>query len=558
VLPFSAGNAVHEPGAWVGGRIKNITAREMLILARKTAAKSLDIVGTSTTKRLNLCISLLSETPPKLISDYAQAISLLDVDQQHYWIGTFYTLLLPSAVRRAQAAYFTPPHLARVLLDLVRDFGFDPLLHTAIDPAAGGAAFLSTLASEMREAGAPASRIFARLNGMEIDRGLARLSEALIAARVGKPVRKKESLVVVKDALRAKLAATYDLVIANPPYGRVSPTDLSTEKWRDVCHPGHLNKYALFTDLCLRLSKPGGLLALVLPSSFVAGPLYGRLRTHIREKAEVLVLASVATRSDVFVDVAQDVSIIVARTGAAHRVSRAVSFGRVTGIGPFKTSSAGLLPSAADSPWVWPGKQRGIAVGGSSLADFGATIRAGYFVWNRELERMSKRRRSKRDLPLIWARNIRPPHFCHPKAKQGAGIDFVRFEQESAGIVRTDALVMQRTTNSLQPRRLVAARVSPSVTARWGGFVTENHTIVITAPSVKILNTLRFLLNSAAVDARYRQLSGTASVSVTLLRGLDLPSPSALADSIARFGFTEKAIEHAYAASALEASRASA
>ena len=224
----------------------------MLLLARKTAAKSLDIVEASTSKRLNLCLSLLSEAPPKLLSDLAHALSLLDVDQQHYWIGTFYTLLLPLAVRRAQAAYFTPPHLAQALLGLVRDSGFDPLHHTAIDPAAGGAAFLSTLAAEMREAGATPSRIFSRLHGMEIDRGLARLSEALIAARVGKSVQKKGSLVVVKDALRTKLVATYDLVIANPPYGRISPTDLSTDKWRDVCHPGHLNKYAVFAELCLR------------------------------------------------------------------------------------------------------------------------------------------------------------------------------------------------------------------------------------------------------------------------------------------------------------------
>jgi adenine-specific DNA-methyltransferase len=126
----------------------------------------------------------------------------------------------------------------------------------------------------------------------------------------------------------------------------------------------------------------------------------------------------------------------------------------------------------------------------------------------------------------------------------------VHFDEESQAIVRTNALIMQRTTNSSQKRRLVAARVSPSVIKQWGGFVSENHTIVVTAPSVRVLNLLRFLLNSAAVDSRYRQLSGTASVSVTLLRGLDLPSPKALSDAIAKLGFTEKAIERAYAASA--------
>jgi adenine-specific DNA-methyltransferase len=192
------------------------------------------------------------------------------------------------------------------------------------------------------------------------------------------------------------------------------------------------------------------------------------------------------------------------------------------------------------------GKQPGMALGGATLADYGAVLRVGYFVWNRELERMSKRRSAKLDMPLLWARNIRPGKFCWPKAKSGKGLDFVRFEDESTGIVRTNAIVLQRTTNSAQSRRLIAARVSPSVIRKWGGFVTENHTLVLTAPNVATLNILCFLLNSAAVDSRYRQLSGTASVSANLLRNLDLPAPEALAQAIEAFGLCESAVERAY------------
>jgi adenine-specific DNA-methyltransferase len=57
--------------------------------------------------------------------------------------------------------------------------------------------------------------------------------------------------------------------------------------------------------------------------------------------------------------------------------------------------------------------------------------------------------------------------------------DFVSFTEESTSIVRQPAAVLQRTTNNKQPRRLVAAVVDPAVYARWGGFVTENHTIVL-------------------------------------------------------------------------------
>lgn len=82
--------------------------------------------------------ALLTDEPKNgILADLAEKLSRLEVNHRHYWIGTFYTLLLPHAVRRAQATYFTPPHLSQALLRLVRNAGFDPARHTAIDPAAG-------------------------------------------------------------------------------------------------------------------------------------------------------------------------------------------------------------------------------------------------------------------------------------------------------------------------------------------------------------------------------------------------------------------------------------
>jgi adenine-specific DNA-methyltransferase len=531
----------------VGVEAKILHARELLVLARKAASESLRSIGASPIKRLRICLGLLQGARNEgLLCEFAERLSRLEVNQRHYWIGTFYTLLLPSAIRRAQAAYFTPPNLSQALIRLIRNEGFDPLQHTAIDPAAGGAAFLSTLAGEMRAAGAKPNEVLRHLHGLEIDRGLASLSEALISERIESPVL-PGSLVEVRDALRAKHPKTYDLVIANPPYGRVPPDALRGEAWRAVCYPGHINKYALFAERCFRLAKSGGLVALVLPSSFIAGPLYGRLRTYMREKGQVLTLGSVITRRDVFVDVAQDVSIVIARVGPSHAADRAVSFGNVTGFGPFKPTFTSTLPTNPQDAWMMSGKQPGIPIGGGVLSDYGAVLRTGYFVWNRELDRMLKRRHAALDMPLLWARNVHPGKFCYPEAKTGAGVDFVRFEEISPAIVRTNAIVMQRTTNNSQARRLVAARVSPRVLRKWGGFVTENHTIVVTAPDIQKLNALCFLLNSAAVDARYRQLSGTASVSVTLLRSLDLPTPEALFRAVAELGLCEVAIERAYA-----------
>jgi adenine-specific DNA-methyltransferase len=535
-----------------------ITARELLTLARSTAS-ALRGKAPTATKRLNFCKQLLAglEQKESPLREFSEALGNLTVDAQHYWIGTFYSLLLLPAERRRQAAYFTPPLLAEAIVDLLVDQGFDLRRHTVIDPAAGGAAFLSTIASRMTAAKIPKADIQKKLHGIEIDTGLARLSEKLISERVGGTI-KRGSIVSTGDSLTKREVGTYDLVIANPPYGRISQSELGREKWRNVCYSGHINKYALFAELCCKLAKKDGLIALVLPSSFVAGPLYDLLRAHLRSQGQLTVLGSVPSRHDVFADVAQDVSVLILKKGVKHDSRKPVVFGRFPALGKFKPRSALNLPEPERAPWPVPARAKGLSVGGFSLESYGAKVRAGYFVWNREGERMYSRRYSDTYVPLIWAKNIRAGVFCKPKSKKRDTIDFVRFQEETPTIIRTNALVLQRTTNSAQKRRLIAARVSPSVLKKWGGFVTENHTIVITAGSLETLDCLALLLNSKAVDMRYRQVSGTASVSVTLLRSLDLPDPKILRECLTAITDIEKAIDVAYVKSSPQAAKASA
>ncbi|MBE0705347.1 MAG: SAM-dependent methyltransferase, partial [Afipia sp.] len=333
-------------------------------------------------------------------------------------------------------------------------------------------------------------------------------------------------IIVVDDALKAKIPAAYGLVIANPPYGRVSIEEVRGRAWRRVAHSGHINKYALFAELCFRHAKPGGVVALVIPSSFRAGPLYDRMRSFIRSRGEVLTIGSIAGRDGVFLDVAQDISVLIVRKGKAHPNDAKVRF-PIVGV----TSSAApiveqALPPKSGDAWPLPAIDPQ-TVGGATLADYGVTAKAGYFVWNREQTRLVPKLERRRGYPLIWAKNVRAGEFCRPSGKKGIQIDFVTFAEDSAAVVRSSAAVMQRTTNDKQPRRLVAAMVDPAVVARWGGFVTENHTIVLTSENPEQLALAVALLNTSAVDQRYRRVSGTAAVSVTLLRKLDLPLPAA-------------------------------
>lgn len=521
--------------------------RAILAHARRAAREVETFAGTDTA-RVRLARKLLSpQDGGNEFGSLARTLSGLTVDERHYWVGVFYTLLLPAEVRRDQAAYFTPPYLANAVLDLAVEYGFDLKTGSVLDPAAGGAAFLSTIAARMAASGAKPDQITDRLRGVDIDPGLARISRGLIADRLGLGGVSTIDM-QVSDALRRRWKPEFDLVVANPPYGRITPSALTGEHWKKVAHSGNINKYAVFVELCLRAAKPAALVALVIPSSFRTGPLYTKLRAHLKAQAQVLCVGDVGPRDEVFADVAQDVSVLLLRkSNAAERVD--TRFCIVNATAGITDIGAYPLPQDQDEPWPCP-TLNAMPRGGATLADYGVVAKAGYFVWNREGDRLRKAEEAEA-YPLIWAKNVKPGQSCRPEGKDGKAADFVAFEQTSTSIVRQPAAVLQRTTNNKQPRRLVAAVVDPAVYARWGGFVTENHTIVLMGDRAADVAQVCQLLNTAAVDARYRALSGTAAVSVQLLRTLDLPKPNCLAAATKIHADPEKAALAAYEASAL-------
>lgn len=496
--------------------------------------------------RAALCLTLLRDAAHPALASFKELISSLPIDERHYWVGTLYTLLLPPKVRREQAAYFTPPLVAEAVLSLVIEAGFDPARHSVLDPAAGGAAFLSTIAGRKLALGIAPAEAAKQLHGYELDAGLAEISIGLISDRLGTKASRK--LITVRDALTAVARPVYGLVVANPPYGRITPDDLSDIRWQKVAQSGHINKYAVFADLALRSAAPGGFVALVIPSSFRAGPYYDRLRFHLRSQAQILSIGTIASRDGMFADVAQDISVLIMRKGAPHDASRPVAF-PVVPPQPNLTVRTAKLPADAKKPWPTP-VAADRHVGGATLADYDVEVRTGYFVWNREKSRLVESNPGNA-YPLIWAKNVKAGCLCSPAGKHGEQIDFVTFANKSTAIIRSPAAVLQRTTNDLQSRRLVAAVVDPAVTKEWGGFVTENHTIALIGKSQARLRLVVALLNTKAVDDRYRKVSGTAAISVTLLRGLDLPLPDRFQAALESSGDAEAAAKLAYSNAAL-------
>jgi adenine-specific DNA-methyltransferase len=402
------------------------------------------------------------------------------------------------------------------------------------------------------------------LHGVEIDTGLAKLSKALLTdllhAEIETSGVELDGLIERANTLKlGRPENLYDAIIGNPPYGRIlRPSRSMLERYRPVISDGYVNLYALFVEQALQWVRPGGIICLVIPMSFVGGPYFAALRKRIFEKASVLRLDLIDKRSDVFLDVLYDLCVIVLRRTEARPAVAKTSLLLIDQ--PNRDLGTLELPTEPDSHvWALPDGGEGGALFQSGLAtleDYGYLAKTGYFVWNREQHRYRIGRRPRRnEVPLFWAHNVRANESCHPRDGHAGDIGFAKMSKGNSAIICSDAVILQRTSNRRQKRRLVGAMIRHAGVIGGRGFVTENHTIVIVPDPAKRqqlpLRLVCRLLNTMAVDARFRRMSGSVSVSTKALRDLPLPAATDMRRFFnARELSDDQAADAAYAASA--------
>ena len=472
----------------------------------------------------------------------------LDATAASYMIGVLYTATMPDRFRTQLGAYYTPPELCERLLDMATEAGVDWRSARVLDPACGGGVFLSAVARRMADkmgdcdAKTVLTNIVGRLCGFELDPFAAWMSQVFLEVTLDDLCRSAKmrlrSIVRVCDGLaQVPESHRFDLVVGNPPYGRVTLSRALRDVYRRSLF-GHANLYGLFTDLALRFARPGGVIAYVTPTSFLAGKYFKSLRGLLGQEAPPVSMGFVEARKGVFADVLQETLLATYCRGGNPRAAH-VHFIFPTLDGPIKTTTAGSfhLPKRPDQPWLIPRTQRQgeliRRVGASPyrLADYGYTVSTGPLVWNRHKESL-RDVGGKRRYPVIWAESVRSHGEFEFRARKRNHQPYFEPKPNEKWVVTDFACVLlQRTTAKEQRRRLIAAELPASFIAEHRAVVVENHLNMVKpisgAPKVSPA-TVAELLNSEVVDQLFRCIGGSVAVSAYELEALPLPPPDAL------------------------------
>lgn len=493
-----------------------------------------------------------------LIMDFVNLLSSLDILEASYWLSSTYAILSNADYRKKLAMYFTPVSITEGLLNDLVEQGVDFAAQSFIDPACGGAAFLAPIAFRMKKIlharGLSDLEILVHIEenifGADLDSSLCELSRQFLCMTVYEEIKNSgyfpEFKIHKANSLSdlAKFHGSMDVVVCNPPYRKMGSIELNPlrEEYMDVFE-AQPNLYGLFIGLAVKLLKYGGRAALVTPTSFLSGQNFSKLREFLIANSNIEHIGMVSDRMGVFIDVEQETALTVLkrREKADARVTNAkVSVVSKSGLYT-DVGSSRLPPGGA----IWPIPRsiddvpllKLMSRSKFRFEHYGYRARIGAFVWNRDLRPTYesaedvKHSQCRTAVPLLWSSDIRlngDVNFgevaCNPGEHRF--VDFGSFQHSS--IIKRPSVVLQRVTSNTQARRLVAAEVPQKIFEDYGGFVGENHIVVLESlmeEPVISSRELALMISVDVIDRCFRCISGATNVSVFELGELPLPDP---------------------------------
>ena len=285
---------------------------------------------------------------PEVLRRLSQVIAPINIlNSKQTVIQSFYMRFAKSLYKWDLAQYFTPHKVVDFIVSTT-----NPRLEHVCDPACGSADFL---VSALRSMPIPLGRGVEFLTGVDNSRQAVQVSVLnMMLQGDGKTAISED------DSLKAHPYAeeSYDVVLCNPPFG----TKIVEKRWDvlrnfDMGHVwgiGDMGGLAktddvrrsqqtgiLFTELCVKLAKPGGRVGIILPNGYLgnASKEYVALREwmllHTRIVAVVAFPRFTFKKSGA--DVSASVVVMQRRrsplTDAANSENYPIYFGMIESVG---------------------------------------------------------------------------------------------------------------------------------------------------------------------------------------------------------------------------------
>ncbi len=184
-----------------------------------------------------------------------------------------------------------------------------------LDPAVGGGSFLLAAIDILAAAGLDRQAAARCCTGLDRDPGAIAVAQQAVRLHAGGQARLE-----VVDALLREPVPEFDVVLGNPPWEKISRLDPRKPMFDDrfaVIREGEINLHALFLVWGLRSLKPGGVLAMITPNTWLLNRWDALLRRHVLEyRLEEVAILAAGTFPDTPITIP---AVVVIRNSPADR-----------------------------------------------------------------------------------------------------------------------------------------------------------------------------------------------------------------------------------------------
>jgi adenine-specific DNA-methyltransferase len=165
---------------------------------------------------------------------------------------------------------------------------------------------------------------------------------------------------------------SYDLIIGNPPYFVCKKTDVP-EEYEDFIH-GRPNIFGLFILHSLSMLNSGGILAFIVPKSFLNSLYYSKIRNYIKETCKIIKIDDYSNLNH-FLDTEQSTFGLIIQKNITQNVASECNYSMLFNDNYIFTDNSTELKKLFE--------------GSITLEKMGLKVRTGQIVWNEHKEELT-------------------------------------------------------------------------------------------------------------------------------------------------------------------------
>ena len=327
----------------------------------------------------------------------------------------------------------------------------------------------------------------------------------------------------------------YDLIISNPPYKKISKTDIEARIMDSVVY-GQPNLYFLFMAMSCKLLKDNGEMVFIVPRSWTSGLYFKAFREYLLSNMRIERIHQFVSRKRVFEneDVLQETIIVKAKKTQEEPDNILISssesiddFTEPTILSiPYRLCVKDdndrfvYLPISDEEADI-------LSVMGEfedTLTSLGFRMKTGPTVDFRATEEI-RNEPDKQSIPLLWAQNISSGKIQFPV--EGLSGQYISDTQKSLLIENDNYLIVKRFSSKEERRRLQPAILLSEYIPEYEMFSAENHLNYITNShgglGLEEVYGLFVIFNSTLWDRYYRILNGSTQVNASECNSFPMP-----------------------------------